>query len=153
MIDVLVADKCTIRAHLIGEALNRDRSLRVVGATAGSREFLELAARHTPNVAVLSAMMDEDPNLGMATGAEGLCVVGEFVGQELQGDVATELEVFRFVDHTHTATADLAEDAVVGNRLTDGLGERVHRRECYGGAWRRVNKRKRPRLIESWDAR
>ncbi len=33
--------------------------------------------------------------------AESLRVVGEFVGKELQGDVATELQVFRLVDHTH----------------------------------------------------
>ena len=58
--------------------------------------------------------------------AEGLCVVGEFVGKELQGDVATELEVFRLVHHTHAPAADLAEDAVMGNRLPHGLGGRGH---------------------------
>jgi hypothetical protein len=31
--------------------------------------------------------------------AEGLCVVGKFVGKKLQGDVATELQVFHFVDY------------------------------------------------------
>jgi hypothetical protein len=31
---------------------------------------------------------------------EGLGVVGEFVGKELQGDVTTELEVFGLVDDT-----------------------------------------------------
>jgi len=34
--------------------------------------------------------------------------VAEFVGKELQGDVATPLEVFRFMDHSH-APSDLAE--------------------------------------------
>ena len=53
--------------------------------------------------------------------AESLCVVGEFFRKELQGDVATELQVFRFVDHTHATTADLREDAVMGNRLPHGL--------------------------------
>ena len=58
--------------------------------------------------------------------AEGLCIVGEFVGKELQGDVATELEVFRLVHHAHAPAADLAEDAVMGNRLPHGLGGRGH---------------------------
>jgi len=58
--------------------------------------------------------------------AEGLCVVGEFVGKELQGDVATELEVFRLIHHSHAATADPAEDAVVGNCLPNGMGGRGH---------------------------
>jgi hypothetical protein len=58
--------------------------------------------------------------------AESLRVVGEFVGKELQGDVATELEVFRFVHHTHAPTPNLAEDAVMGNGLPHGLGGRGH---------------------------
>ena len=58
--------------------------------------------------------------------AEGLCVVGEFVGKELQGNVATELEVFCLVHDTHPPAADLAEDAVMGNRLPHGLGGRGH---------------------------
>src|SRR6266852_1170930 len=41
--------------------------------------------------------------------AESLCVVGEFVGKELQGDVTTELQVFGLVDHAHAPTADLAQ--------------------------------------------
>jgi hypothetical protein len=39
--------------------------------------------------------------------------VGEFVGKELQGDVAAELEVFRLVHNPHAPTADLAVDAVM----------------------------------------
>jgi hypothetical protein len=62
--------------------------------------------------------------------AEGLRVVGEFVGKELQGDMATELEVFRLIDHTHAAAPDLAEDAVMGNRLPYGLGGRGHWLTC-----------------------
>jgi hypothetical protein len=42
------------------------------------------------------------------------------VGKELQGDVATKLEVFGLVDHAHYATPDLAEYAVVRNRLPHG---------------------------------
>src|SRR6266571_4840907 len=47
--------------------------------------------------------------------AEGLRIVGEFVGKELQGDVATELEVFGLIHDTHSPAADLAENAVMGN--------------------------------------
>ena len=57
---------------------------------------------------------------------EGLCVVGEFVGKELQSDVATQLQVFRFINHTHPASANLAEDAVMGNVLSHRLGARGH---------------------------
>ena len=65
--------------------------------------------------------------------AEGLRVVGEFVGKELQGDVATELQVFRLVHHTHAPAADPAEDAVMRNRLTHGLRRSGHWGEWYGG--------------------
>src|SRR5579864_1387849 len=56
-------------------------------------------------------------------------LIGEFVGKQLQYDVATQLEVFRFVYHTHAPAADLADDAVMGNRLSHGLGGRGHWRE------------------------
>ena len=52
---------------------------------------------------------------------EGLGVVGEIIGQELQGNMSTQLEVFRFIHHTHTTAADLAEDAVMGNHLPHGF--------------------------------
>jgi hypothetical protein len=58
--------------------------------------------------------------------AEGLRIVCEFVGKELQSDMATKLEVFGFVHHSHPAAADLAEDAVVGDRLPHGLGVSSH---------------------------
>src|SRR5208282_2168730 len=58
--------------------------------------------------------------------AESLCIVGEVIGKELQCDVATEFQVFRFVHHTHAPTADPAEDAVMGNRLPHGLRRRGH---------------------------
>ena len=58
--------------------------------------------------------------------ADGLPIVGEFVEEELQGDVATEFDVFRLIDDTHPAATDFAEDAVVGNRLPYGLRGRGH---------------------------
>jgi len=58
--------------------------------------------------------------------AEGLSIMGEFVGQELQCDVAIQLEVFRLIHNAHAPAAELAQDAVMGNRLPDGLGWRGH---------------------------
>jgi hypothetical protein len=40
--------------------------------------------------------------------AESVCVVGEFVWKELQGDVTTELDVFSLVHNTHAPAADPA---------------------------------------------
>jgi hypothetical protein len=71
--------------------------------------------------------------------AEGLCIVGEFVRKELQGDVATQLQVFRLVHHTHATPADLSKDAVMGNGLPYGLRRSSHLRECYGEAGWGVN--------------
>ena len=59
--------------------------------------------------------------------------MGEFVGKELQGNVATELQVFRLIDHAHAPAPDLAEDAVMGNRLPHGLGGRGHWVDMLGG--------------------
>src|SRR6266481_674327 len=64
--------------------------------------------------------------------AEGLRVVGEFVGQELQGDVAAELQVFRLIHHTHTPAADPAEDAVMGDGLPNDWTRVFHRAVILG---------------------
>jgi hypothetical protein len=48
------------------------------------------------------------------------------MGKKLQGNVATQLKVFGFIDHTHAAAPNFAEDAVMGNRLTNGLGWSGH---------------------------
>jgi len=50
--------------------------------------------------------------------------------------VATKLEVFGLVDHAHATTANLAQYAVMRNRLPNGLKRRRHWRECYVGVWR-----------------
>jgi hypothetical protein len=63
--------------------------------------------------------------------AEGLLIVGEFFGKELQSDVATQLQVFRLVDDTYPPAADLAEDAVMGNRLPHRLRVWRHWRKWY----------------------
>jgi hypothetical protein len=60
---------------------------------------------HVPIVRRSSSLRNKDP----CGTAEGPYVEAEFVGKELQGDVATQLEVFRFMDHSHASGADLAE--------------------------------------------
>jgi hypothetical protein len=63
---------------------------------------------------------------------ERLWVAGEFSGKKLQGNMATELQVFRLIHDTHAPTANLAEDAVMGNRLPYGLGGCAHWVEMLG---------------------
>jgi hypothetical protein len=46
--------------------------------------------------------------------------------KELEGYEAMQPCVLRFIDHTHPATTELLDDAVVRNGLAD------HLRECYG---------------------
>ena len=58
-----------------------------------------------------------------------LRVVGKFFGKELEGDETVQLDVLGLVDHTHAAAADLAEDAVMRNRLPHGLEWGCHWRE------------------------
>ena len=41
------------------------------------------------------------------------------LGQELQGNMPPEPEVFSLVDHPHAATAELLDDAVVGDGPAD----------------------------------
>jgi hypothetical protein len=43
------------------------------------------------------------------------------------------------VHHAHSAAADLAEDAVMGNRLTHGLGGRSHCVDMLGVGEGKVN--------------
>ena len=46
-------------------------------------------------------------------------VLREVFGEELERDAAAEAGVFRLVDDTHASAAELAQDAVVRNRLVD----------------------------------
>ena len=50
---------------------------------------------------------------------QSLRVLGDFIGQEFQGDEAMQLHVLGFVDHAHTAAAQLLNNAVVGDGLAD----------------------------------
>jgi hypothetical protein len=53
--------------------------------------------------------------------------------------VATEFQVFRLIDHTHSAPADLAQDGVMGHRLPCGLGGRGHYVDMLGVGEGKVN--------------
>jgi len=64
--------------------------------------------------------------------AESLCIVGKFIGKELEGDMATELEVFRFIHHTHAPAADPAENAVMGDGLPNDWTRVFHRAVILG---------------------
>ncbi|HXN22563.1 MAG TPA: hypothetical protein VOA41_07460 [Candidatus Dormibacteraeota bacterium] len=44
------------------------------------------------------------------------------VGKEFQGDAAMQARVLGFINHTHTTTADLFQNAVVGNSAADDGG-------------------------------
>ena|ERR1700674_2867303 len=52
--------------------------------------------------------------------------------------MAAQLEVFRFVDHTHPAAAELRENAIMRDGFTDHVEERLSR-GILGRACRRVN--------------
>lgn len=66
-IHVLVGDNSRIHSHLLADALKRDHRLRIVGSASSSREFLEIGSLHRPDVAIVSASLDDDPVGGMVT--------------------------------------------------------------------------------------
>jgi hypothetical protein len=61
--------------------------------------------------------------------AECLRVFGYLVGQELEGDEATKFDILSLIDHTHSATAEFLDDAVVRDGLTDELRGTAHWRK------------------------
>jgi len=61
---------------------------------------------------------------------KSLWVFGKVVGEEFQGNEPAKLGVLGFVNHTHTPTADLFQNAVVRNRLADKLVRTRHWPEC-----------------------
>src|SRR5208283_2861410 len=52
---------------------------------------------------------------------ECLWVMGDIFGQEFQSDEASQVRVFSFIDDTHPATAELVDDAVMRDGLSDQL--------------------------------
>jgi hypothetical protein len=56
--------------------------------------------------------------------AERLLVLGDIIGQELEGDKTAQLEVCGLADDSHATTADFFENAIVGNRWAISRGGR-----------------------------
>ena len=52
-----------------------------------------------------------------------LLIFGDLIGQELEGHKTMESDVFGLVDDTHPASAELLDDAVVGDGLAEQWGE------------------------------
>ena len=50
-----------------------------------------------------------------------LAILGKLLRQELQGHIATQAGVLSLVDHTHSTTAELLCDPVVGDGLIDHI--------------------------------
>ena len=57
--------------------------------------------------------------------AESVLVFSNFIRQELERDKATKFDILGLVHHTHPATAELLDDAIVRDGLAD------HWRESY----------------------
>ena len=78
-------------------------------------------------------------NLGFALKtSEGLRVFGHFFRHEFEGDKTVETNILGLINNTHTATAELLDDAVV----RDGLADHERAQEAgllYWEGW--VNKR------------
>jgi len=71
--------------------------------------------------------------------AECLRVFGYIVGQELESHEAPELQILSLVDNTHPAASQLLDDAVMGNRLPNGLRGRSHWIDMLGVGDGKVN--------------
>jgi hypothetical protein len=73
-------------------------------------------------------MVEGRSRLGFTTKTfQRLGALRHVFGQELEGDETVQARVLRLVDDTHTATAELADDAAVRERCVD------HRRS--GDEW------------------
>jgi len=55
--------------------------------------------------------------------SQGLGVLGDIIGQKLQGDKSVQGYVLGLIDNTHPATAELLDDAVVRDGLADHAEE------------------------------
>ena len=60
---------------------------------------------------------------------ESLRVLGYVFWQKFQGDEAAKLGVLGLIDHTHPAAAQLLDDTVVRDGLSDKLGGYAHWQE------------------------
>ncbi|HZQ66964.1 MAG TPA: LuxR C-terminal-related transcriptional regulator [Terriglobales bacterium] len=63
-IRVFLADSSPIHTRLLTEALRNDSRLEVIGSTTCANALVAEAARHAPNVAVISSNLDDEPTRG-----------------------------------------------------------------------------------------
>src|SRR5215469_1241344 len=54
--------------------------------------------------------------------AEHLWISRDIIGQEFESDETVQLDVLRFIDDTHSPTAELLDDAIVRDGLADHSG-------------------------------
>ena len=82
-------------------------------------------------------MVQRGRGLGLALkAAERRGILGHFIGQKLERYKAVQPRVFRFVNHAHPAAAQLLDNAVVRNGLSDHGFSRSEKDEAamLGGA-------------------
>ncbi len=54
-------------------------------------------------------------------------ILRQMFGDEFQGDMPAQADVFRFVNHSHSTTAQLRQHAVMGHRLPNDFHSSVAR--------------------------
>ena len=79
---------------------------------------------------ILLANVEDHADVGVVQRGCGFClaplktseclrVASHIFGQEFEGDKTAEADIFRLVNHTHAAAAELCNDAVMRDGLTD----------------------------------
>lgn len=63
-IRILVVDSSPITSQLLAEAIGRHRGIEILGFGSDLEEVLSLGLNHTPDLAVISARIGEDPSSG-----------------------------------------------------------------------------------------
>src|ERR1700722_6233417 len=58
---------------------------------------------------------------------EGAWIFGQVFGNKLQSDMPAQAEIFRFVNNSHSPSAELRQDVIVRNGLPDHLHEFIGR--------------------------
>lgn len=66
-ISILIGENTKMHSQLLADAIGHDTEIRIAGAVSTPAEFLAIAARRKPDVAVLSACLGEDPACGLST--------------------------------------------------------------------------------------
>ena len=62
---VLVADSSPLHSQLLAEAVGKDRHIKVVGTTVGAANVVSTALECRPDVLLISANLDAQPNRGL----------------------------------------------------------------------------------------